>query len=183
MKKKTIVIVIAIALLVIAGCLLFFTGVISFPEKEKENTPQKASMYIEYMDAFMLIDADGVVIGSTAEKPRDIPQIVGISFMNIVVGEPLQPGQEQAFAYAKKIVHSLSRNVIPMDSIYISPDLEATLYINKVKILYGQDNKTEEKTKEMRDFYDDFKNMDGTLDMIELSYNNIGYSFKPNKTE
>ena len=164
----------------ITACVLFFAGVIPFPDRQEETVPEKAEMYMEYMDAYMLIDETGYVIGSVSEQPEDIPKINGISFTNIVVGKKLEPVEENAYQYAKKIVDSLRKNGIPVNEVYISSDLEATMYVNSVKILLGPDHKTEDKIKEMRNFYDDFKDLSGTLDMQELSNNNNGYSLRPN---
>lgn len=179
MSKKLIIIISAAALVVIAVCTLFFTGVLRFPWlKKQEEKPREAVLYVEYMNAYMLIDKDGYVIGSAAEQPTDIPKISGITFTSIIVDEKLEPLEEAAYNYAWKIVDSLKRNALPITEVYISSDLQATLYVNSVRILLGADNKTEDKIREMRDFFDDFKDLSGTLDMQEVSNNNLGYSFK-----
>ena len=180
MKKGVIIGISAAAALVIAACVLFLTGVLEFPFQKKEPAQKTPYMYVEYMDSCMLIDKDGYVIGSSAEVPADIPKINGITFSTIIVGEQLVPANEDAYAYAKKIVDSLNKNALTMHEVYISSDLEATMYINNVRILLGIDNKTEDKLHDLRDFYDDVKDLSGTLDMLELSHNNSGYSLKPN---
>ena len=179
MNKKTLVIIItAAAVCVIAVCVLFLTGVLNFPFLQQEPEEPEAEMYLEYMDEYLLIDRDGVVIGSTSEAPASIPKINGIDFTSIVVGEVLIPQNEEAYKYAKRIVNALKKNSLSMREIYISSDLEASLYINDACIFLGEDNKTEEKLNELRDFIDDFKDLSGTLDMQELSVNNLGYTFK-----
>ena len=180
MKRSTIIIIIIAAVCVIAVCLLFFLGVIPFPLGKKETVEQTPEMYVEYMGGYMLIDGEGYVIGSVLEMPEDIPEINGVSFSNIIVGEKLEPEDEAAFEYARKIVKNLNKNEVFMNKIYVSSDLTASMYINNVRVLLGEDNKTEDKIKEMSDFYDDFKDLSGTLDMQELSTNNLGYSLKPN---
>ena len=51
--------------------------------------------------------------------------------------------------------------------MYISSDLQATMYINKVKILLGVDDKTDEKIRDLRDFYEDLKDLLGCeVDLI-----------------
>ncbi|MBR3243443.1 MAG: cell division protein FtsQ/DivIB [Parasporobacterium sp.] len=179
MKKKVIIIIISVAAVcIIAACVLYLRGVIRLPWGQSETPEPKAEMYLEYMDEFMLIDSNGVVIGSTSEPPEGIPKINGIDFPTIIVGEKLAPENEEAYAYAKRIVNALKKNSLFMREIYISSDLEASLYINDVCIFLGADNKTEEKLNELRDFIDDFKDLSGTLDMQELSVNNLGYTFK-----
>lgn len=182
MKKSTVIIISVVAVCVIAACVLFLTGVLKFPflSEKQETEQQSAESYVRYMDSFMLISSNDDVIGSVAEQPADIPEINGISFSQIIVGQPLVPGDEKAYQYAKKIVESLKQNELSVQQIYVSADLEATLYVNQVRILLGTDNKTEEKLKELREFFDEVKDLNGTLDMQELSYNNLGYSFKKN---
>ena len=186
MKRRTIIIIAAAAVCVIAACVvLYLTGVIKLPfgdkAEKKQTSTSPAVFYVEYMNTFMLVDNGGTVIGSVQEMPEEIPEVNGISFSNIIVGEQLIPEEEAAYAYARKIIDALKKNELYMREIYISTDLKATLYVNNVRILLGEDNKTEDKIREMRDFYEDFKDLSGTLDLQELSVNNIGYTFKLDK--
>ena len=179
MKRGTIIFIVAAAVCVIAACALILTGVIPFPWLKKETAQKQPILYVAYTDSCMLVDDQDVVIESTPEIPEGIPRVSGISFSSIIVGKKLVPVEEAAYQYARKIVEALSRNNLFANEVYISSDLRATIYVNNVKILLGTDDKTEEKLKELRDFYEDLKDLSGTLDMQELSQNNIGYSLKP----
>ena len=181
MKKRTIIIISAAALCVIAACVLYLTGVIRFPGREEESVPQKPVFYVEYINTCMLVDADGTVTGSAAEAPTDIPKLNGISFARIIVGQELIPTDPNTFEYGRKVIDALSRNGVFVDEVYISSDLQATMYIGKVKVLLGVDDKTDEKIRDLRDFYEDLKDLSGTLDMQQLSVNNKGYSLRPDK--
>ncbi len=181
MKKSVIIIISAAAVCVIAACILFLTGVIKFPWRKEPAAPKKAAFYVEYINTCMLVAADGVVIGSTDEPPADIPEVSGISFSKIIVGEELEPTDPHTYEYARKVIDSLTRNTVFVNKVYISSDLQATMYINKVRVLLGADDKTEEKIRDLRDFYEDMKDLSGTLDMQQLSVNNHGYSLRPDK--
>ena len=183
MKKGIIIIISVVALCVIAGGVLILTGVIRIPLKQAKKETQKPVLCVEYMGAYMLVDENGTVIGSATEKPEDIPEISGISFSKIVVGETLVAAEEASYAYARTIVESLKRNDLFASKIYVSSDQKATVYIDSIRVLLGTDKQTEEKLKELRDFYDDLKGLSGTLDMQELSHNNLGYSLKPDKKD
>lgn len=179
MKRKVLLIIIPVAAVCIAAvCVLFLTGVLKFPWLSQEEEQKTPETYVEYMDSYMLIDSEDVISGSVAEPPTDIPKINGIDFSTIVIGEKFEPQNPEAYAYAKKIVAALKKNMLDIREVYISSDLEASLYVNDVCIFLGADNKTEEKLNELRDFIDDFKDLSGTLDMQELSVNNLGYTFK-----
>ncbi len=181
MKKKIILIVSAAAICVIAFCILVLTGVIQFKSGNKELSKGKPLCYVEYMDTFMLIDKNNVVTGSSTERPEDLPEISGVSFNSIIVGKYFEPKDEASYKYALKLVDCLKKNSLGATEVYVAADMKATIYVGKVKILMGLDENTEEKINDLRDFYDDLIQLDGTLDMQELSKNNIGYSFRQNK--
>lgn len=181
MKKKILIIIISVAAVcIIAACVLVLTGVVNIPWFQKSKEEKTPVLYVDYMDTCMLVDDDAFVIKGVEEAPEDIPKVSGIEYYRIVVGEKIQPVVEEAYTYAKKIVDCLKKNALPISEVYISSDLEASLYVNDVKIMLGTDNKTEEKLNEMRDFFEDFKDLSGTLDMTELSKDNLGYTFRQN---
>ena len=73
MKKKLVIIIAAIAVLVIAACVLVLTGVIRFPHKQQEEAPSQPVAYLEYMNSYMLIDRNMKVTGSEQEVPAGLP--------------------------------------------------------------------------------------------------------------
>lgn len=180
MNRKLIIGIVAAAVCVIAFCTLFLTGVIKFNSGEKSVDKSKAVAYIDYLDAHMLVDKDYYVYGSEVEVPENIPKITGVTFDKIVVGKPLVVNNESIANYAMKIVDSLKKNAISVPEVYISEDGNGTILVGNVQIVLGKDNKTEEKIHDLRDFFDEVKDLSGTLDMQELSKNNIGYSFRTN---
>lgn len=181
MKKKIIIIVSIVALCIIAFSILMLTGVLRFKSDKDIASKGSPLCYVEYMDTYMLIDKNKIVTGSVTERPENLPKISGVSFNNIIVGKKFEPKDEASFKYALKLVDCLKKNSLWATEVYVSEDLRATIYAEKVKILMGTDENTEEKINDLRDFYDDLIQLDGTLDMQELSKNNIGYSFRQNK--
>lgn len=180
MKKKLVIIIAAIAVLVIAACVLVLTGVIRFPHKQQEEAPSQPVAYLEYMNSYMLIDRNMMVTGSEQEVPAGLPKVTGLSFEKIIVGSELEVTNADAAKYAMKLVDCIHKNALDIAEVYVSLDLNATMYVGNIKILMGQDVSTEEKLHDLRDFYDDVKGLSGVLDMQELSKNNLGYSFKTN---
>ncbi|MCQ2529852.1 MAG: hypothetical protein MJ086_01160 [Lachnospiraceae bacterium] len=181
MKKKILIIVSAAAVCVIAFCILVLTGVIQFKSGNEELVKGKALCYVKYMDTYMLLDKNNVVTGSTTECPENLPEISGVSFDSIIVGKKFEPKDEAPYKYALKLVDCFKKNSLGVSEVYVADDMKATVYVAKVKILMGVDENTEEKINDLRDFYDDLIQLEGTLDMQELSKNNIGYSFRQNK--
>ena len=183
MRRKGIIVVIAIALALIVFCILFLTGVIKINLKSNKNDNSSISQaicYVKYMNACMLVTEDGEVIASVENAPKSIPEISGISYKSLVVGEKIEPKDQKEYKYAMKIIDNFRKNSMIADQVYISSDKTASVHVGKVKILFGKDKDTEEKIRDLRDFYDNLHDLDGTLNMIEISENNAGYTFKKN---
>lgn len=181
MKKKILVIICIAAVALITVSILLLTGVIPLKSGNEELEKGKALCYVKYLDTYMLIDRNNVVTGSLTECPENLPEISGVSFDHIIVGRKFEPKDEEPYKYALKLVDCLKKNSLSVSEVYVADDMKATVYVGNVKILMGTDGHTEEKINDLRDFYDDLIQLDGTLDMQELSKNNIGYSFRQNK--
>lgn len=183
MKKKGIIAIIATAVVLIVFCILFLTGVIKInlkSNKEKNTNISQAICYVKYMNAYMLVNADSKVVSSKEEAPSDMPEILGISFNSLVIGEKIEANEQKLLKYAIKIAETFRKNSMLLDQIYVASDKTASVYVGKVKILFGKDEDTEEKIRDLRDFYANLSDLDGTLNMTEISENNAGYTFKKN---
>ena len=183
MRRKGIIAIISILIVLIVACILFLTGVIKIDIKsDKKDTYSKnqAIGYIKYMNACMLVSSDNLVLASQETSPQGITEIQGLEFKSLVVGQKLEPKDQKAYKYAIKIIENFKKNSMDADSVYISSDKTASVYVDKVKILFGKDIDTEEKVRDLREFYDKLKDLDGTLNMTEVSENNAGYTFKKN---
>ncbi len=182
MKRKGIIAVITIAAALIVFCILFLTGVIkiNLNDSKQITSTKKPICYVKYMDSYMLISNDDFVISSSSEKPTNLSEIAGISYKSIVIGEKIVPIEKKEYKYALKIIDNFRKSSMSLDKVYISSDKTASIYVKKVKILFGKEENTEEKIRDLRDFYNNLKDLDGTLDMSVLSENNAGYTFKKN---
>lgn len=181
MKRKGIIAVIGILLILIVLCILFLTGVIKIDFNKKETySKNQAIGYIKYMDSCMLVSPQNIIVSSVSDAPKGIAQIQGIEFNSLVVGQKIEAKDQKAYKYAIKIIENFKKNSMDADSVYISSDKTAAVYVGKVRIIFGKDVDTEEKIRDLRDFYDKLKDLDGTLDMTEISENNAGYTFKKN---
>ena len=182
MKKMIITItsILAGAALVIFG-MLVFAGKISFSmADETAVTDCTAAAYIEYMDMYLIVNNDGIMIQSSLSEPEsDIPEITGLVLGNVVTGKTLETSDQEAFEYALNVVAELNKNCISeINEVYISSDGEITIYAKEIKILLGEDEDTSEKINDLKDFYYTVVEMEGTLDMQEVSESSTGYTFK-----
>lgn len=181
MKKIIITIISCVAAAaVIVCCSLYFSGVISFSATEDGGVSTTPTAYVEYMDMYLILNEDGVIIKSTMSVPEDdIPQITGLTMGNIITGETLEVSSTSAFDYALRVARQLKSNyILGVDEIYVSEDEEITIYAKEIKILLGSDEDTGTKIGDLKDFYYTVVELEGTLDMQEVSASNIGYTFK-----
>jgi len=176
-KKVTLAVIVALAVCAAALVILYATGVIRFEKVETVISNRTGVAYVNYADENMIINSDGRVLESSDVQPEDIPLLTGIEFTKIVSGEHLEYEVPEAFEYAIKLIMALRTNEIAVREINISADLEASAYVNRITILFGKDDKTEIKAADLADFFDQVKDLKGTLHM-EVVNEKLGYTFK-----
>ena len=184
--KKLIIAIISIAaaaVLVISG-MLVCSGKISFGTAnaadetvETDNTP---AAYIEYMDMYLTVNEDGIILQSSFSEPDDdIPEITGLVLGNVITGQEVETSDQETFEYALSVIAELNKNSLSeINEIYVSSAGEITIYAKEIKILLGEDEDTSEKINDLKDFYYTVVEMEGTLDMQEVSESDTGYTFK-----
>ena len=59
--------------------------------------------YVAYLNSYMYFDKDGIIVESTSHKLEGIPQIDGLEFGQIVLGEPLPVGDMNIFTEILKL--------------------------------------------------------------------------------
>ena len=181
MKKLiiTIISLLAAAAAVFFGALVL-TGRISLDSAQEVQVDSTAVAYISYMDMYLEINGDGIIIRSSLAEPEDdIPEITGLTLGSVIVGEEVEATNASAFEYALAVVLEMkSCYILEVDEVFVSSDEEITVYAREIKILLGEDENTSEKINDLKDFYYTVVEMEGTLDMQEVSESNIGYTFK-----
>ncbi len=181
--KKVIITITIICCVIIAGAALVLTGVIrtDFLFGEKETYIDKRSVaYVYYGNQYAVISADGLVMSMGATRPEGIPEIAGIEFTQMGLGNGAVTAYADLLEYAVKIAKEMHTYGMPeLNLITISLETgEASLSGGKATILLGKDEGTAEKINDLSNFYREVIVMDGTLDMQHVSTANLGYTFK-----
>lgn len=142
------------------------------PDSIKITVFEKAlAGYIEFMDSNMYFDRDGYVVETSSVKTIGVPQIIGLDFEHVVLGEKLPVEEESVFESIMSITNLLDKYELMVDKIYFQSDLEVILYFDKIKIDLGEAKNLEEKIMILPTFLKDLEGKKGTLYMADYAQN------------
>ncbi|MBQ8823436.1 MAG: FtsQ-type POTRA domain-containing protein [Lachnospiraceae bacterium] len=125
--------------------------------------------YVEFMDTFMYFDKDGYVIESSDVKTIGVPQITGLKFDYLVLGERLPIADNEVFETIMDITKLLGKYELVVEKIHYKSHSDITLIFDKIKVSLGSDDKLEEKIMDLPVFLMDLQGKSGTLRMENYS--------------
>lgn len=128
--------------------------------------------YIKYMGSNMYFDKEGIVVESSSSTVADVPQITGISFNSIVLGEKLVTDKPEVYLRIVEFLQDFDKNNLHVDRIHFDSALNATLYFGKVKVMLGGSENLSEKIHELTQVYPNLIGLVGTLHMEEFEPDN-----------
>lgn len=134
--------------------------------------------YIDYMGTYMYFDKDGVIVESSDRKIKGIPKITGINYDYVLLHEPIPVDNEEVFDLILTVTQTLQKYKLTVKKIYISENMEITLYKGDVKIYLGTEKQLSEKISELKDFAPKLEGFSGTMDMSKLNTEGNGYTLK-----
>lgn len=152
------------------------------PDTIKITVYEKAlAGYVKYMDTYVYFDKDGYVVESSAIRTEGIPQVTGLAFDYIVLGQPLPVSEEheEVFGTILNLTKLLNKYELSADRIYFHSNSEMTLYFGEVKVALGDETeRLEDKLMLLPKMLPGLEGKSGTLQME--TYNEKGdYTFKP----
>lgn len=125
--------------------------------------------YVEFMDTFMYFDKDGYVIESSDVKTLGVPQITGLKFDYLVLGERLPIADAEVFETIMDITKLLGKYELIVEKIHYKSHSDITLIFDNIKVSLGSDEKLEEKIMDLPVFLKDLQGKSGTLRMENYS--------------
>jgi cell division protein FtsQ len=151
------------------------------PDTIKITVFEKAlAGYVKYMDTYMYFDKDGYVVENSAIRTVGIPQITGLQFDHVVLGEPLPVENQEVFGTILKLTKLLNKYDLSADKIYFYAFSEVTMYFGNVKVALGSDTANlEDKIMLLPEFLPDLEGKSGTLQMETYEEGNAKFTFKP----
>ncbi len=152
------------------------------PDTIKITVYEKAlAGYVKYMNTYVYFDKDGYVVESSSIRTAGIPQVTGLSFDYVVLGQPLPVKEEykDVFGTILELTKLLNKYELSADRIYFHSDSEITLYFGDAKVALGSEtDKLEDKIMCLPNMLPNLQGLSGTLQME--TYNDKGeYTFKP----
>lgn len=150
------------------------------PDTIKITVYEKAlAGYVAYMDNYVYFDKDGYVVEISNVKTLGIPQITGLSFDRVMLGEPLAAEDTEIFSKILNLTKLLNKYDLLSDKIYFHSNGEITVYFGDVKVNLGAEDKNlEDKLMRLPTFLPNLEGKSGTLQM-ENYYEDGDYTFKP----
>ena len=151
------------------------------PDTIKITVYEKAlAGYVKYLDTYMYFDKDGYVVESSGIRTQGIPQITGLSFDHVVLGEQLPVEDPQVFSRIMDLTKLLNKYSLAADKIYLHSSGDITIYFGQIKVSMGSDNShIEDKLQLLPDFLEKLQGKSGTLQMENYEEGKGKFTFKP----
>lgn len=153
------------------------------PDTIKITVYEKAlAGYVKYLDTYMYFDKDGCVVESSSIRTIGVPQITGLSFDHLILGEPLPVENTEVFGVILNLTKLLNKYELAADKIYFHASEEITLYFGDVKVALGKDSAyLEDKIMLLPEFLTELEGKSGTLQMEKYEEGNGRFTFKPDE--
>ena len=151
------------------------------PDTIKITVYEKAlAGYVKYLDTYMYFDKDGYVVESSGIRTQGIPQITGLSFDHVVLGEQLPVEDPQEYSRIMDLTKLLNKYSLAADKIYLHSSGDITIYFGQIKVSMGSDNShIEDKLQLLPDFLEKLQGKSGTLQMENYEEGKGKFTFKP----
>lgn len=138
--------------------------------------------YVKYMDSYMYFDRDGYVVECSDQTTEGIPQITGLEFSYMSLGEQLPVEDESIFRDIMDLTKLLDKYDLKADKIFFHSTDEITMYFGTVKVALGNDSsQLESKLMRLPQLLARLEGKTGTLRMEKLTEDKSGVTFQINE--
>ncbi len=150
------------------------------PDTIKITVYEKAlAGYIRYMDAYMYFDRDGYVVECSKVKTEGIPQITGLNFDHMILGEILPVENQDVFESIMELTKLLDKYDLDADKIFFHSAGDITIYFGDIKAALGSDrSQLENKMMRLPQLLARLEGKKGTLRMENLTQDRTDVSFQ-----
>lgn len=136
---------------------------VNWPDDIVINVYEKKIMgYVKNGSANMYFDKDGIVVDTSEEVLKNVPEVVGIKTGSIVLHQPINTKMKNTFVYVTEIKQQLDKHKLSVEKIVFE---EGELYMKSddIKIKMGQPEYLTEKVFEYSQLVSKLKGKKGTL--------------------
>lgn len=136
--------------------------------------------YVKFMDTYMYFDKDGFVVESSGVRTAGVPQVMGLEFDYMVVGQELPVEDRDIFSSILNITRLLNKYELNADKLYFDEKGNITAYFGGVKVELGNDaNTLGDKLMLLPELLPSLEGRSGTLQMAVYNESGGRYMFKP----
>lgn len=136
--------------------------------------------YVKFMDTYMYFDKDGYVVESSGVRTAGVPQITGLDFGYMAVGQELPVEDRGIFNNILNITNLLHKYGLNADKLYFNENGSVTAYFSNIQVALGSDmNTLGDKLMLLPELLPSLEGKSGTLQMETYSENGGSYMFKP----
>ena len=136
--------------------------------------------YVRFMDTYMYFDKDGYVVESSSIRTAGVPQVTGLKFDHVVVGQALPVEDKDIFNKILNVTKLLNKYELKADKLYFNRAGEVTVYFGEVKVALGSESLAmEDKLMLLPELLPSREGKKGTLQMNTQSEGDGRYTFKP----
>lgn len=154
------------------------------PDTIKITVYEKAlAGYIEFMDSYMYFDRDGYMVETSSIKTVGVPQITGLSFDYVVLGEKIPVKDDSVFESIMHITNLLDKFELAVDKIYFQSDMDIVLYFGDIRVILGEDSNLEEKIMVLPTFLESLAGKKGILHLENYTEDSDMTVFKVSEEE
>ncbi|MCR4895798.1 MAG: cell division protein FtsQ/DivIB [Lachnospiraceae bacterium] len=137
--------------------------------------------YVKYLDHYFYFDKDGYVVESSNLLTQGIPQVTGLDFSGVALGERLIEDNEDIFEKTLQLTKLMDKYVLSVDRIHFHGTGRVTLYFGDVRVDLGNEAAyLEDKVMRLPEILKHLTDKKGVLDMEEYNFEGI-YIFSPDK--
>ena len=128
----------------------------------------------------MYFDKDGYVVESSGVQTLGIPQVTGLKFEYMVLGEPLPVDNKSVFGAVLDITKLIDKYELMAEKIYFHNTGDVTVYFGDVKVALGNESDhMEDKVSLLPEFLPKLTGKSGVLQMETYDEAGGKYTFKP----
>ena len=136
--------------------------------------------YVRFMDTYMYFDKDGYVVESSSIRTAGVPQVTGLNFDHVVIGQALPVEDKDIFNKILNVTKLLNKYELKADKLYFNRAGEVTVYFGEVKVALGSESLAmEDKLMLLPELLPSLEGKKGTLQMNTQSEGDGRYTFKP----
>lgn len=136
--------------------------------------------YVRFMDTYMYFDKDGYVVESSSIRTAGVPQVTGLKFDHVVIGQALPVEDKDIFNKILNVTKLLNKYELKADKLYFNRAGEVTVYFGEVKVSLGSESLAmEDKLMLLPELLPSLEGKKGTLQMNTQSEGDGRYTFKP----